>query len=71
MRFANSALSLITQIILVILIAGVFVLGVLQVGGVILDSLNLREINQSEVLLAIMYINLMLMLTYFTRGIEI
>ena len=70
MRLANSTFSWITQIVLVILIAGAIVLGVLQVGGVILDSLSLREVNQSEVLLAIMYINLLLVLTYITRGIE-
>ena len=70
MRLANSPFSWITQFVLVILIAGAFVLGLLQVSGVILDSLSLREVRQSEVLLAIMYINLLLVLTYITRGIE-
>jgi len=70
MKFVNSAVALITQIVLVILIAGVIVLGALHVGGVILDSLSFKELDQSQVLLAIMYINLSLVLTYFLRGVE-
>ena len=70
MKFVNSTVALITQIVLVILLAGVIVLGALHVGGVILDSLTFQELDQSQVLVAIMYINLSLVLTYFLRGSE-
>jgi hypothetical protein len=70
MKFVNSAVAIITQVVLVILIAGVIVLGALHVGGVILDSLSFQEVDQLQVLLAIMYINLSLVLIYFLRGVE-